>query len=355
MTIRSSLMTALLAAAFTSPAAFAQSDCVLSVESAAYVVDVSGSMMQKFSVETSDGSKKDFQKLTAAKDLVARINRAANPEAKLPVSLFTVAPYTAQLALDLHSAKDLQQALDRLNPKLEVFGRPTWIGRRASERFNEAVGRPQTVILFTDGAFQKDRLDPVEALNSFHAANPDSCIHFVSLAQTEEEKAGVEALSGVMPCSKTVRFADLVKDEKAFQKFVADLFPLQCREPEKAPAVVIKGVNFDFDKSTLTPEAVKLLTHALEVIRARGADEPVRIVGWTDYYGSDAYNKGLSERCAAAVKVFLVEHGVAENRISEAGRGKSFKYTNKTRHGRWQNRRVDLILGDGALVSEDAL
>lgn len=43
MTIRSSLMTALLAAAFTSPAAFAQSDCVLSVESAAYVVDVSGS------------------------------------------------------------------------------------------------------------------------------------------------------------------------------------------------------------------------------------------------------------------------------------------------------------------------
>ena len=123
MTIRSSLMTALLAAAFTSPAAFAQSDCVLSVESAAYVVDVSGSMMQKFSVETSDGSKKDFQKLTAAKDLVARINRAANPEAKLPVSLFTVAPYTAQLALDLHSAKDLQQALDRLNPKLEVFGK----------------------------------------------------------------------------------------------------------------------------------------------------------------------------------------------------------------------------------------
>lgn len=55
------------------------------------------------------------------------------------------------------------------------------------------------------------------------------------------------------------------------------------------------------------------------------------------------------------MKVFLVEHGVAENRISEAGRGKSFKYTNKTRHGRWQNRRVDLILGDGALVSEDAL
>lgn len=122
MTIRSSLMTALLAAAFTSPAAFAQSDCVLSVESAAYVVDVSGSMMQKFSVETSDGSKKDFQKLTAAKDLVARINRAANPEAKLPVSLFTVAPYTAQLALDLHSAKDLQQALDRLNPSWRSSG-----------------------------------------------------------------------------------------------------------------------------------------------------------------------------------------------------------------------------------------
>ena len=38
----------------------------------------------------------------------------------------------------------------------------------------------------------------------------------------------------------------------------------------------------------------------------------------------------------------------------DEGKGKSFRYSNESKHGRWQNRRVDLILGDGAVVSKDA-
>lgn len=349
-----SIMAALLAAAFTTAPFTAQPDCVLTVESAAYVVDISGSMMEKLSVRAGEEPERKAQKILLVREAVQQINTLAQKRGPLPASLFTVAPYTNQMPLAERSAEDFGRGLEKLNPKLEVFGRPTWVGERAQARFNEAVGRPQTVILFTDGGFSKERRDPVEVLKDFYAANPQSCIHFVSLAQTDEQRAGVESLASLKACSKTVAVEDLLAQRAALERFVAEVFPIECKEPEKAPAVTFKGVNFDFDKATLTPEAKELLNRALEVIRGRPSGERIRIVGWTDWFGSDAYNAGLSKRRAAAVKAYLVLHGVDAARIEETGSGKSFRYTNETKHGRWLNRRVDLILGDSALVSEDA-
>lgn len=353
MKTKLSIMAALLAAFSTAPSA-AQPDCVLTVESAAYVVDVSGSMMEKLSVRAGEAPSREAQKILLVREALEEINALAQKRETLPTSLFTVAPYTNRLPLAERPVETFGQALEKLNPKLEVFGRPTWVGERAQSRFNEAVGRPQTVILFTDGGFSKEHHDPVEVLKDFYTANPQSCIHFVSLARTDAQKAGVESLAGLKACSKTIAVEDLLAQRTALERFVASVFPEECREPEKAPAVTFKGVNFDFDKSTLTPEAKKLLNRALEVIRDRPAGEHIRIVGWTDWYGSDAYNAGLSKRRAAAVKAYLVLHGVDAARIEEVGSGKSFRYTNETTHGRWLNRRVDLILSDSALVSEDA-
>jgi outer membrane protein OmpA-like peptidoglycan-associated protein len=73
------------------------------------------------------------------------------------------------------------------------------------------------------------------------------------------------------------------------------------------------------------------------------------IEGHTDSIGTEAYNQGLSERRAAAVKNYLVKQGVPDgSRMTTVGYGESRPIAdNKTPEGRFQNRRVEiLILGE---------
>ena len=70
--------------------------------------------------------------------------------------------------------------------------------------------------------------------------------------------------------------------------------------PDGCPVPVsidLKGVNFDFDKSTLRPDAVAILNEAIEILK-RYPDLKVEVAGHTDSVGTDAYNQRLSERRA---------------------------------------------------------
>jgi OmpA-OmpF porin, OOP family len=115
--------------------------------------------------------------------------------------------------------------------------------------------------------------------------------------------------------------------------------PAYVPVPEK---IVINGVNFDFDKSTLKPVARDILDHAVTVIQP-SASSRFRISGHTDSVGSDAYNQGLSERRAKSVGDYLVEHGVQAQRLDAVGYGESRPVaTNDTVEGRAKNRRVEI-------------
>ncbi len=103
---------------------------------------------------------------------------------------------------------------------------------------------------------------------------------------------------------------------------------------------------FDFDKAIVKPEGRKLLDQV--VGRAQAVNlETIIAIGHTDSIGSDAYNQALSVRRAEAVKAYLVTKGVAANRITASGKGKSQPVAdNRTAAGRAQNRRVDVeIIG----------
>jgi OmpA-OmpF porin, OOP family len=70
----------------------------------------------------------------------------------------------------------------------------------------------------------------------------------------------------------------------------------------------------------------------------------ININGYCDAIGTTRYNLKLSERRADAVVTYLADHGIAENRMSPHGYGKTnFIATNKTSEGRAQNRRVELV------------
>ncbi len=88
-------------------------------------------------------------------------------------------------------------------------------------------------------------------------------------------------------------------------------------------SIDLKGVNFNFDKSTLTPTAVGILNEAAEILR-RYPELRVEVAGHTDLCGTDAYNQALSERRARAVYQYLVQNGVDAGRlIGPVGYGES--------------------------------
>ena len=68
----------------------------------------------------------------------------------------------------------------------------------------------------------------------------------------------------------------------------------------------------------------------------------ISVEGHTDSDGNDRYNQDLSERRAASVVKYLVEHGVAEERLAAVGYGESKPLVEETSDAdKETNRRVE--------------
>jgi outer membrane protein OmpA-like peptidoglycan-associated protein len=112
--------------------------------------------------------------------------------------------------------------------------------------------------------------------------------------------------------------------------------------PKVERTIILDDVLFDFDKSTVKPEAAKILDRLVAFMK-ENKDKKVALSGHTDNVGSDAYNLKLSERRVAAVRDYVVKQGVEGNRISGQGFGESKPIAdNKTTEGRAKNRRVEI-------------
>jgi outer membrane protein OmpA-like peptidoglycan-associated protein len=106
--------------------------------------------------------------------------------------------------------------------------------------------------------------------------------------------------------------------------------------------VALYGVLFDFSKATLKPESDPVLGRVLVVLQKNAALK-VEIQGHTDNVGSDAYNQKLSEARSHSVVAWLVQLGIAANRLTATGYGKTRPVaTNDTDEGRAKNRRVEI-------------
>lgn len=104
------------------------------------------------------------------------------------------------------------------------------------------------------------------------------------------------------------------------------------------------GILFDYDSSSLRPEARKNLESL-----ANSLDEypntDLLIVGHTDARGSDQYNERLSEQRASSAARYLSSLGVSTGRLDAQGRGEYEPVAeNESDWGRQQNRRVEIAI-----------
>lgn len=91
----------------------------------------------------------------------------------------------------------------------------------------------------------------------------------------------------------------------------------------KIIVLAFEDVHFDFDKSTLKPEAQTILKRNIQLLK----DNPnakVRIAGYTSASGTEEYNQKLSERRAKSVEEYLINEGIiTPNRLTMIGYGES--------------------------------
>ena len=85
--------------------------------------------------------------------------------------------------------------------------------------------------------------------------------------------------------------------------------------------VLIENIFYDFDKATLRPESTEALDKLVELLN-ENPNITIELSAHTDYRGSAAYNERLSQRRAESVVNYLIEHGIAKDRLSPVGYGK---------------------------------
>ncbi|MBY0274274.1 alpha/beta hydrolase [Candidatus Binatia bacterium] len=101
-------------------------------------------------------------------------------------------------------------------------------------------------------------------------------------------------------------------------------------------------MNFDFDKTTLDVDSKQVLDDTARTLRDT-PDLGLQIEGYTDSTGDPAHNADLAKTRAKAVKRYLVEQGVEEDRLATKGLGEADPVaSNESEETRAQNRRVEL-------------
>lgn len=85
--------------------------------------------------------------------------------------------------------------------------------------------------------------------------------------------------------------------------------------------VLIDNIFYDFDKATLRPESTTALDELIKLLN-ENPNVTIELSAHCDYRGPDAYNKVLSQKRAESVVAYLIEHGIAKDRLSPVGYGK---------------------------------
>ncbi|MFN2359197.1 MAG: OmpA family protein [Desulfotignum sp.] len=348
--------------AFT-PTPFDANEWVSSVDNLLIILDASSSMDKTYA-----GNKK----FAIANEIVKRLGHTL-PELDQNAGLrsFGHSPKVSDknTVLSYGMEKYTQKGLDEKMGLISSAG-----GTSAMHEALTAAGQDlenyagKTAVVIISDAQPEFGLESPITLNAAQALKDqkgaDICFYPVFVGDDEKGMALMENLADIGQCGFSTTSDKLLTGD-GMGLFVQDAFldkkPVAAAPAPKEKEVVkeaapapIEGLDakgawrvdeayFDFDKATVKPAAFDFLDKIVNVLKSR-PELSVNIHGYTDNVGTKAYNDVLSLKRANAVKTYLTNRGIDQNRLFCQGFGSSDPAaSNKTAEGRALNRRVELI------------
>lgn len=111
---------------------------------------------------------------------------------------------------------------------------------------------------------------------------------------------------------------------------------------EERETFEIENLNFETNSAEILPDSYQVLDKLVTFLLGE-ADSKFEIAGHTDSDGSEQSNKELSLARAEAVKMYLIQKGVAEGQLIAKGYGELMPISdNETEEGKAKNRRTEL-------------
>jgi OOP family OmpA-OmpF porin len=329
------------------------------------VLDSSGSV---------DETYRGYSKFAIANDFLHRMNMAI-PEMNLTSGMRTFgatrSPFAQKTKLiygpTTYTKEGFKSALDTVK----------WGGGEspaemaidaASDDMNSFRGK--TAFIFVgDGQYEGN--DPAAATKRLKERYGDNlCVYTMLIGS--EEPASVETMRAISDAGKCGFYQSVkyIESPQALSDWIEDVFLVEVVRKAEAPVVfgdtdgdgvtdnidqcpdtpagapvnekgcwIIDNVEFDFNKAAIKSEFVNTLVEIADVMKAN-SNIKVQIDGNTDNIGTAEYNMKLGEKRAMAAKQFLIDQGIAADRISTESFGYSRPAaTNSTEWGRDRNRR----------------
>jgi len=113
---------------------------------------------------------------------------------------------------------------------------------------------------------------------------------------------------------------------KIIYDYKADELP-EAKPSELRPSLLIRKIiknvkiYYDYDKSALREDALPILNDAVKALN-KNPETDILITGNCDTRGTEAYNDKLGRKRADAVKNYMLDNGIPEERIRIVSRGK---------------------------------
>ncbi len=115
------------------------------------------------------------------------------------------------------------------------------------------------------------------------------------------------------------------------------------RRGKEVPSGPMKDIRFEFDRSSLQPEAREILKANAGWLKSNGSVR-VEIEGHADERGTNEYNLALGARRAQSAKDFLAALGIAAGRLSTISYGEELPVCRDKSEACWQkNRRAHFV------------